>query len=91
MLLAQRLIVLENDGWEALVAGNGRAYDREHLDANAVMAFPFRRARSGCRARGIGLGARVGELPDDHPAAVTELDNARVPRISTSSHRHPDS
>lgn len=41
MELAERLIALEHDGWQALVAGNGGAYHREHLTANAVMAFPF--------------------------------------------------
>jgi hypothetical protein len=39
--LAERLIELERAGWEALVAGHGVAYYREHLAANAVMAFPF--------------------------------------------------
>jgi hypothetical protein len=39
--LAEQLIRLERDGWEALVAGRGGAYYREHLTANAVMAFPF--------------------------------------------------
>jgi hypothetical protein len=39
--LADRLIGLERAGWEALVAGQGEAYYREHLAANAVMAFPF--------------------------------------------------
>jgi hypothetical protein len=39
--LAELLIGLEREGWEALVAGRGGAYYREHLAANAVMAFPF--------------------------------------------------
>lgn len=41
MELAERLIALEHEGWHALVAGNGGAYYRKHLTANAVMAFPF--------------------------------------------------
>lgn len=32
---------MERDGWEALVAGNGAAYYRRHLTANAIMAFSF--------------------------------------------------
>jgi hypothetical protein len=38
---AEQLIALERRGWEALVSGNGGAYYREHLTANALMAFPF--------------------------------------------------
>jgi hypothetical protein len=41
MDLAQRLIALEQEGWEALAAGDGGAYYRAHLAPNAVMAFPF--------------------------------------------------
>lgn|SRR5437763_14744921 len=41
MRLAQRLLALEREGWEALVAGSGGAYYREHLAANAAMAFPL--------------------------------------------------
>jgi hypothetical protein len=41
MDLAERLIALEHEGWEAVVAGNGGAYYRKRLTANAVMAFPF--------------------------------------------------
>ena len=41
MALAEQLIQLEREGWEALVAGRGGAYYREHLSANAAMAFPF--------------------------------------------------
>lgn len=41
MRLAEQLIAIEREGWEALVAGHGGAYYREHLAANAVMAFPF--------------------------------------------------
>jgi hypothetical protein len=39
--LSERLIALEREGWEALVAGNGGTYYREHLSANALMVFPF--------------------------------------------------
>jgi hypothetical protein len=41
MSLAERLIALEHDGWDALVAGEGGRYYREHLTDDALMAFPF--------------------------------------------------
>jgi hypothetical protein len=39
--LAEQLIGMEREGWEALVAGNGGAYYRRHLTPNAIMAFSF--------------------------------------------------
>jgi hypothetical protein len=41
MCLAERLIALEHEGWDALVAGAGGRYYREHLTDDALMAFPF--------------------------------------------------
>ena len=41
MSLAERLIALEHEGWDALVAGEGGRYYREHLTDDALMAFPF--------------------------------------------------
>jgi Domain of unknown function (DUF4440) len=41
MRLAERLIALEHEGWDALVAGEGGRYYREHLTADALMAFGF--------------------------------------------------
>ena len=41
MSLAQRLIALEHEGWDALVSGEGGRYYREHLTDDALMAFPF--------------------------------------------------
>jgi hypothetical protein len=41
MSLAQRLIALEHEGWDALVEGDGGRYYREHLTDDAVTAFPF--------------------------------------------------
>jgi hypothetical protein len=41
MTLAERLIALEREGWEALVAGRGGAYYRKKLATNTMMAFPF--------------------------------------------------
>jgi hypothetical protein len=41
MSLADRLIALEHEGWDALVAGEGGRYYREHLTDDALMAFPF--------------------------------------------------
>ena len=39
--LAERLIALEHEGWEALSSDAGGAYYREHLTDDALMAFPF--------------------------------------------------
>jgi Domain of unknown function (DUF4440) len=39
--LAERLIALEHEGWEALSSGAGGAYYRERLTDDALMAFPF--------------------------------------------------
>ncbi len=41
MSLAERLIALEREGWDALVAGEGGRYYGEHLTDDALMAFPF--------------------------------------------------
>ena len=41
MSLAERLVALEHEGWDALVAGEGGRYYREHLTDDALMAFPF--------------------------------------------------
>jgi hypothetical protein len=39
--LEQELITAEREGWEALASGRGGEHYRQHLAANAVMAFPF--------------------------------------------------
>jgi uncharacterized protein DUF4440 len=41
MSLADRLIALEHEGWDALVAGQGARYYRDRLTDDALMAFPF--------------------------------------------------
>jgi hypothetical protein len=41
MTLAERLVALEREGWDALVSGEGGRYYREHLTDDALMAFPF--------------------------------------------------
>jgi hypothetical protein len=41
MSVAERLVALEREGWDALVAGEGGRYYREHLADAALMAFPF--------------------------------------------------
>ena len=41
MSLAERLVALEHERWDALVAGEGGRYYREHLTDDALMAFPF--------------------------------------------------
>jgi hypothetical protein len=39
--LEQELIEAEREGWQALASGRGGEHYRQHLAANAVMAFPF--------------------------------------------------
>jgi hypothetical protein len=39
--LEQELIEAEREGWQALASGRGGDHYRQHLAANAVMAFPF--------------------------------------------------
>jgi hypothetical protein len=41
MDLEETLIAAEREGWTALTTADGGAYYREHLAANALMAFPF--------------------------------------------------
>jgi hypothetical protein len=41
MSVAEQLIALEREGWDALVAGEGGRYYREHLTDDALMAFSF--------------------------------------------------
>ncbi len=67
--LSERLIALEHEGWQALAAGRGAAYYREHLTPNAVMAFPF-----GVLTRDGALEAMEAAPPWEH----FELRNPRV-------------
>jgi hypothetical protein len=67
--LSAHLIGLEHEGWEALVAGDGGAYYREHLSANALMAFPF-----GILTRREAIGA-IESAP---PWEWFEISDARV-------------
>ena len=69
MDLAKRLIALEHEGWQALAAGHGAAYYRQHLAANAVMAFPF-----GVLTREGALEAMEAAPPWEH----FEIQNPRV-------------
>lgn len=41
MALADDLIAVEREGWDALVAGRGGEYYERKLAPQAVMAFPF--------------------------------------------------
>jgi Domain of unknown function (DUF4440) len=41
MDLEETLIEAEREGWAALTTPDGGAYYREHLTADALMAFPF--------------------------------------------------
>jgi hypothetical protein len=83
MSLAKRLIALEHEGWDALVAGEGGRHYREHLTDDALMAFPF-----GVLTRSASIEAmesappwegyeiadpRVVELGDDSGIVVYEV------------------
>ena len=41
MTLDVDLVALERQGWQALADGRGGEYYRQHLAADALMAFPF--------------------------------------------------
>lgn len=69
MDLAETLIALEHEGWEALAAGDGAAYYRKHLTGDAVMAFPF-----GILTREEALEAMEAAPPWEH----FEIQNPRV-------------
>jgi Domain of unknown function (DUF4440) len=69
MELLDRLLALEREGWEALVAGNGGAYYRQRLTADAVMAFPF-----GVLNREETIEA----MESAPPWAQFEIDDARA-------------
>ena len=76
MSLSEQLIALEHEGWNALVSGNGGAYYREHLTADAVMAFPF-----GVLAR----EATIEALESAPPWEGFEISTPHVVELSEDS------
>ena len=76
MSLAERLIALEHDGWDALVAGRGGHYYRERLTDDALMAFPF-----GVLTR----AATVEAMESAPPWERYEIADPRVVALSDDS------
>jgi hypothetical protein len=76
MSLAERLIALEHDGWDALVAGEGGRYYREHLTDDALMAFPF-----GVLTRTATIDAMEAAPPWEH----YEIADPRVVALGEDS------
>jgi hypothetical protein len=70
------LLGLEREGWEALSSGRGGAYYREHLAANALMAFPF-----GVMTRQDAIEA-MASAP---PWSMFEIHDARVVALTADS------
>ncbi len=56
--LAEELLEAEWEGWRALASGGGGEHYRQHLAANAVMAFPF-----GVMSRQEAIDAMEAALP----------------------------
>lgn len=81
------LVALEREGWEALTAGRGAEYYREHLAENALMAFGFgvldRQAAIEAMAQAPPWGAfeiidpQVVKLTDDSGIVVYRADAQR--------------
>ncbi|MBW3654226.1 MAG: nuclear transport factor 2 family protein [Actinobacteria bacterium] len=67
--LEQMLVELEREGGEALVAGRGGEYYREHLAADALMAFPF-----GVMSRDDAIAA----MESAQPWSTFEIKEPRV-------------
>jgi hypothetical protein len=67
--LAEGLIALEREGWNALSSGAGGAYYREHLTDDALMAFPF-----GV----LGREATIAAIESAPPWETFEIRNPRV-------------
>ena len=72
MSLAETLLALEHEGWDALTSGRPGAFYRELTAPNAVMAFPF-----GVMSRAAAIDAMEAAPPWETYAisdpAVVEL------------------
>jgi|tagenome__1003787_1003787.scaffolds.fasta_scaffold20930551_3 hypothetical protein len=71
-MAGNELVALERDGWNALSGSGGADYYRDHLDENALMAFPF-----GVLDRQQALEAMASAAPWSRYA----LSEARVLRL----------
>ncbi len=67
------LVALERAGWDALTGPQGADYYRQHLSADALMAFPF-----GVIDRGQAIDAIEAAAPWSH----YNLTHANVVRLS---------
>lgn len=74
--LEQELVELEREGWEALAAGRGAEYYREHLADNALMAFPF-----GVMSRDAAIDAMAAAPP----WSTFSIDDAQVVALTDDS------
>jgi hypothetical protein len=76
MSIEQILTTLERQGWEALTAGRGAGFYREHLTADALMVFPF-----GVLEREQSIEA-IDAAP---PWATYHIDESRVIALDGNS------
>jgi hypothetical protein len=87
--LAERLIALEHEGWDALVAGEGGRYYREHLTDDALMAFPFGVLTRAATIEAMeSAPARTGRSPSTssrrrREAQTSSRDSSRSSSCST--------
>ncbi len=70
------LVGLEHEGWEALAAGRGGDYYREHLTEDALMAFSF-----GVLSRAATLAA-IEAAP---PWESFQIEDAQVVELAADS------
>jgi hypothetical protein len=83
MSLADELLALEREGWEALTTGGGADYYRAHLAEQAWMAFPF-----GVLEREAAIEAMAAappwerfEITEPHAVALGEDAGVLVYRV----------
>ncbi len=69
----EEFVALERAGWNALAGPQGAEYYRQHLSADALMAFPF-----GVIDRAQAIGAIEAAEPWSHYA----LTDAKVVRLA---------
>ena len=74
--LERELVELEREGWEALAAGRGGEYYREHLADDALMAFSF-----GVMSRDAAIEA----MESAPPWATFEIADPRVVVLTDES------
>ena len=70
------LVALEREGWEALAAGRGAEYYREHLSDDALMAFSF-----GVMSREAAIEA----MRSAPPWSTFEIREAQVVQLTPDS------